>query len=129
MNKNEYINFWVESADADLETAFIIYENKRYNWSLFIGHLVLEKILKAHFIKNNDGNVPPKIHNLIRLAELAKLKLEEDLLEFFRNVSNFQLESRYPEYKNEFFKIATEEFTNQNLLKIKEIYLWLKSLI
>jgi HEPN domain-containing protein len=129
MNKNEYINFWVESADADLETAFILYENKRYNWSLFIGHLFLEKILKAHFIKNNDGNVPPKIHNLIRLAELAKLKLEEDLLEFFRNVSNFQLESRYPEYKNEFFKIATEEFTNQNLLKIKEIYLWLKSLI
>jgi HEPN domain-containing protein len=129
MNKSEYINFWVDSADADLETAFIIYENKRYNWSLFIGHLVLEKILKAHFIKNNDGNVPPKIHNLIRLAELAKLKLEEDLLEFFRNVSNFQLESRYPEYKNEFFKIATEEFTNQNLLKIKEIYLWLKSLI
>jgi HEPN domain-containing protein len=129
MNKSEYINFWVDSADADLETAFIIYENKRYNWSLFIGHLVLEKILKAHFIKNNDGNVPPKIHNLIRLAELVKLKLEEDLLEFFRNVSNFQLESRYPEYKNEFFKIATEEFTNQNLLKIKEIYLWLKSLI
>jgi len=29
-------------------------ENRHYTWALFVGHLVLEKLLKALYVKNAD---------------------------------------------------------------------------
>jgi len=73
--------------------------------------------------------VPPKIHNLMRLAELANLGLDEEQIEFLRLVNQFQLEARYQEYKHDFHEIATKDFSSTNLNKIKEVCLWLKSRI
>ena len=46
-----------------------LYESKSYGWSLFLGHISIEKLLKALFVKKN-GNHAPFTHNLYRLAEL-----------------------------------------------------------
>ena len=64
----------------------------------FLSHLMLEKLLKAHWIKDNEGNHPPKIHNLIKLSVNIKLKLPESDLEFLAVMNQFQLEGRYPDY-------------------------------
>lgn len=48
------------------------YEVNQYTWALFIGHLVLEKLLKGIYAKvNKDNPYPPKIHNLNIIAENA----------------------------------------------------------
>ncbi len=47
MTNSEHINYWIDSAEYDLDSAFEIFEVGRYSWSLFIGHLALEKVLKA----------------------------------------------------------------------------------
>ncbi len=73
--------------------------------------------------------MPPKIHNLRKLASLSNLTLTEDQELFLDRINTFQIEARYAEAKNELYKIATKDFTSDNLKEIKENFLWLKSLI
>ena len=70
MQKDEHIEYWLKSAAHDMDVANTLFENKKYDWCLFIGHLVLEKVLKAHYVKNYN-KLPPKIHNLVRLTEIS----------------------------------------------------------
>ena len=67
-NKDKLINYWIESSDEDFETMIAMFISKRYSWSMFVGHLMVEKLLKALFVKIN-GNFPPFIHNLLRLQK------------------------------------------------------------
>jgi HEPN domain-containing protein len=129
MTIEEHIDYWIGSAENDLATAKSNFETKHYDWCLFIGHLVLEKVLKALFVKKLNNLTPPKIHNLLRLAELSNLDLTFEQSKFFSLANKFQIEARYPEFKSELFKLATKEFTKSNFEQIKEHYLWLKSLI
>ncbi len=41
------ISYWVDSANHDLDVAATLFQNKKYDWCLYIGHLVLEKKLKT----------------------------------------------------------------------------------
>ena len=115
------ISYWVDSANHDFDVAVTLFQNKKYDWCLFIGHLVLEKILKAFYVKN-VGEIPPRIHDLVRLADMAKIKLDEDTLEFLDGVNTFNISTRYPDEKLKFYKTCTHEFTNEQFERIKGIY-------
>jgi HEPN domain-containing protein len=128
MTNEEHINYWLNGAEHDLEAADSLFKSAKYDWCLFIGHLVLEKALKAHFVSANK-KVPPKTHNLLKLAEQSELELTEDKKLFFAEVNDFNLEARYPDYKNEFYKNCTKDFAKEYFAKIKENFNWLKSLI
>jgi len=128
MKKEEHITYWLKSAEHDLEVADTLFQSKKYDWCLFIAHLVLEKVLKAYFVKRYN-KLPPKIHNLIRLAEMANLELTEGQKVFLDEVNDFNLAIRYPDYKFEFYKKCTEDFTKQYFKGIKEFYKWLLSQI
>ena len=55
------------------------FESKQYTWALFIGHLTLEKLLKAIYARKNESSpYPPKIHNLNILAERCGLEVSEE---------------------------------------------------
>ncbi len=125
----EHIQYWVESAENDLSVADVLFNSGKYDWCLFIGHLVIEKILKALFVQKNNELTPPKIHNLLKLVQLSDIKLNKEQQLFLEIVNNFNIEGRYPEIKNEFYKTANKEFTNIHYSKIKECYHWLKSQI
>lgn len=125
MNKQEHMKYWLESAKHDLKTAEHLFKSKRYDWCLFLGHLVLEKTLKALWIKNKSNNHPPRIHNLLKIAEEAKIKLIENQKVFLLNVNDFNIETRYPDYKFEFYKRCDLKFTKKNYTDIKEFYKWL----
>jgi HEPN domain-containing protein len=76
MYKETLINYWVETANRDYNTMLNLFKSKDYNWSLFMGHLVIEKLLKAIYVKNIDNN-PPRIHDLLRLSEKAQIYTTE----------------------------------------------------
>ncbi|MBI5323960.1 MAG: HEPN domain-containing protein [Ignavibacteriae bacterium] len=126
MTKEENISYWVNSAKHDLETAKVLFESGRYDWCLFIGHLVIEKMLKAHYVNDID-KVPPKLHDLVRLSRYINIEFNEERLEILERFNDFHIEARYPDEKLEFYKICTKEFTESNFNKIEEIYQWLLS--
>ena len=129
MTKREHIKYWHDSARHDLESAEVIYKSGRYDWCLFVGHLALEKIIKAIFVDRNDNTIPPKNHNLVRLSELSRIELNEDQKFFLDKINDFNLQTRYPDFKLEFYKRCDEEFAVKNLGKIKEFYVWFDSLL
>lgn len=129
MNIKEHIQYWLDSAEHDWETAENLFTSKKYDWSLFIGHLVLEKILKAIFVQENSNRLPPKTHNLLRLAEQGQIELTEDQEMLLDRVNEFNIETRYPQYKNEFYKKCSPEFAEEYFRKIEEMAAWLKSRI
>ncbi len=127
MTKDEHVEYWLKSAEHDLNAAEGLFLLGQYNWCLFIGHLVLEKTFKALFVHNNENQIPPKTHNLVKLAELSLINLTDQQKIFLDEVNDFNLETRYPDYKQEFYNRCTKEFTEKYFTTIKEYYKWLKS--
>ena len=94
-----------------------------------LASLALEKILKAVFVKRNDNNIPPKVHNLVRLAELSDIKLDNDQKFCLDKINDFNIQTRYPDYKLEFYKRCNAEYADEYLTKIKEFYICFNSLL
>lgn len=122
MEKRDYIKYWVTTAEADLDAMESVFMAGRYDWSLFIGHLALEKILKAVWVKNNESDIPPKIHNLKKIADEANYSLTAEEALLLLEINDFNLEVRYPDYKYDFYKKCTKEFAEGYIAKIKEMF-------
>jgi HEPN domain-containing protein len=129
MTKEEHIKYWRESSQHDIESSESIFSSGRYEWCLFVGHLALEKILKAIYVDRNDNNIPPKIHNLVRLAELSGIELCEEQKFSLDRINDFNIQTRYPDYMLEFYKRCNAEYTTAHFARIKECYTWFKSLL
>ncbi|MGV8058515.1 MAG: HEPN domain-containing protein [Smithellaceae bacterium] len=122
------VAYWIEQSDNDLPVAESMLEKGHYTWSLFIGHLVLEKILKAIYVREHQ-KIAPRIHDLVKLAKSTTLNLNDEQLIFLSEVSDFNMESRYPDEKNKFARKCNREFATDYLRRIKEMSSWLKKQI
>lgn len=76
MGKQDIIKYWIKTSEDDLSSMESIFNAGNYDWALFIGHLSLEKIMKALWVKNNTSDVPPKTHNLKKIADEANCTKE-----------------------------------------------------
>ena len=121
MTKQQHIDYWINTAEKDWASVDILFVGKQYLHSLFWAHLALEKLAKAHWVKNNEENTPPKTHNLIVLLRGANVDLGEEKMNFLVNYNNFQLSARYPDYLNEIYRICTKQFTEGQMDNVKEI--------
>lgn len=90
------IAHWRKGSEEDWQVAKELVERKRIRHGLFFAHLTLEKMLKAHVCKALNDIAPP-IHNLVRLAELSKLAVDEKLRNLLAEASPFNIQTRYPE--------------------------------
>ncbi len=98
---------------------------KDYQWALFAGHLVIEELLKAYYVKNVD-DYPPLNHVLLPLAEGMGLELTEEQRDFLATVTTFFVHSRYDDFKYAFHKCDKKEFTETWIGKITEFRKWIK---
>ncbi|MFQ5710130.1 MAG: HEPN domain-containing protein [bacterium] len=90
--REQQIQYWLTAAKKDLPVMDHLFEKGDYPWALFIGHLVLEKMLKALYVRN-IGKVPPYKHSLILLAKKAKLSLNDEQKKDFETFTNFNIEA------------------------------------
>ena len=79
-----------------MEVARDLVARGRTRHGLFLAHLALEKVLKAHVCRQTR-DLAPKIHSLVRLAELALIELANEHLDTLAEMNAFNVEGRYPE--------------------------------
>jgi HEPN domain-containing protein len=125
MTKKENIQFWTKQVNDDFDCANVLYQSNHYAQSLFWAHLALEKLSKALWIKTNEGNIPPFVHNLLRLIILTKEVFTEEQLTFFNEMNMFQIKGRYPDYAENLEETITKEICEEYLNKTKEMLLCL----
>ena len=124
MTKKQFevqIKYWFLSAKHDYETMLGLFKIKRYSDTLFYGHMVLEKILKALVVAESN-RLAPLIHDLTILTKLAKIEIEDEDKSLLESIYYFNIRSRYPGYKLEFYKICDYEYTIGYLNKIIDLY-------
>lgn len=128
MTNIELMEYWTTASDKDYNSMKSIYEAKQYTWCLFIGHLVIEKLLKAIYAKKNEENPhAPKIHNLVQLADKCTLELDQKQRDLLAVFTKFNMSARYEDYKSDFYDKCTKEFTEEQIKNIEEMRLWLKA--
>ena len=126
MDKDNVIKYWLESASHDQATAEGLFKIKKYSWSLFIWQLVIEKYLKARLVGIINDSAPT-IHDLNKLANLAKLKLTKTQEFNLQELTKFNINARYEDYKHAFYKQATRAFTFKWTKIAKDFLVWLKN--
>ncbi len=129
METEKQIEYWLKASNLDLQTALDLFNSgKNLHFCLFMCHLSIEKLLKALVVKASN-DFPPKSHNLLRLAEIANITLKDNKVEFLEELNQFQLSTRYPDEKFTIYTLATKEFTEDKLIRVKELHKWLISMI
>ncbi len=115
------IRYWLKTAEHDFVTMQALEKTKRYSDALFFGHIVLEKLLKAHVVKATHNHAP-YIHDLVRLAALTELQLSTMDTTLLNEVSDFNIRARYPEDKLEFYQRCTKAFATPYIDQITILY-------
>lgn len=64
VNVQKQIDYWINGAEDDIVTAELLIREKRNLHGLFFCHLVIEKAIKAYYVKRT-GEIAPRSHNLI----------------------------------------------------------------
>jgi HEPN domain-containing protein len=125
IDKNKIVLFWINDSDRDYRTMQHLLEKGHYVWAMFIGHLVLEKLLKALYVKRKEVN-NPFTHDLLRLAEAAGLILTDIQKDELDMISTFNIRARYDDFKEEFRKKCNKKFALKWESKIKGMRQWIK---
>src|SRR3989344_8982923 len=125
MDQEEIVNYWRDASDGDFDLSRNLFESKRFSYCLFFVHLSIEKLLKG-LIVYKTSNPAPYEHNLVRLAESTGIKYSEEQLDLLADITTFNIKARYDDYKNQFYKIATKEYTEKYLLQAEQFITWLK---
>ena len=121
MNKQDHIDYWQRTANSDWTASEHLFEKGDYLQSLFFAHLVLEKLLKAHWVKDNSTDHPPRIHRLLSLKDKIQLNLPQDKINVLDDMEIFQMEGRYPDYHFRIAQLCTQQFTKILLERVKEL--------
>ncbi|MCK5843612.1 MAG: HEPN domain-containing protein [Victivallales bacterium] len=128
MNKKEAIEYWVELAEYDLETAKVMLDGKRYLYVGFMCHQAVEKILKAHYVSVNN-EIPPFTHNLMFLAEETDIldSLSDGQKDIIQTLRPLNVESRYPKYKDKVFGTLSDERCREIVSNTESMLKWIKT--
>ncbi|MFH1947197.1 MAG: HEPN domain-containing protein [Candidatus Magasanikbacteria bacterium] len=121
MNYKEVVVYWSKTAKHDHDTMLGLRKLKRYSDCLFFGHITLEKILKALVVEKTKKQAP-RVHDLVHLHDLAKLNLDDEDVILLKEVNNFNIATRYPDFKLEFYKVCTKDFTEKYYKRIVTLY-------
>ena len=121
MSKEEHIAWWKRSSDENWETAIYLKNGRQNLFALFAFHLVVEKLLKAHWVKDNVSNHPPRIHDLNEIYQQTDLQLPFGQADYLNAINNWNIEGRYPDYKNKIQKQASDEYLQHHLEKLMEL--------
>ncbi|MBN2149042.1 MAG: HEPN domain-containing protein [Anaerolineales bacterium] len=116
---------WIALAEYDIETASHMLKSGRYLYVVFLCHLALEKMLKAH-VTEVTQEFPAKTHDLIYLVRKCGLELPQDLLEFVGKINTASIPTRYPEDLHRALQEYPKPVVLEYLAQTRKVMIWLK---
>ena len=119
---------WAEQARYDLETARAMLQSERYLYVLFCCQQAVEKMLKA-VIAQRTGQCPPRLHNLLRLAENAGVELDQSHTVLMEDLTRYYIQSRYPEEVPALSRGLDQQRGEQVLKQTEDVLQWLSSML
>ena len=117
----KHVAYWRDGALEAWKDVVHCMNGDRISLAMFSTHLVIEKAVKAHVVKNTK-KLPPMIHNLISLADLAGLKLTSQQLQLFGELNPLNIEARYP---GNFNKMPSKIEAQSIVKRTKVVLEWL----
>ena len=124
INIEKVVNYWIVTSQEDYNTMIDLYASNTYHWALFMGHISTEKLLKGYYVNIKKKHAPP-IHNLYRLAEISEIVISDEYADWLDTITSFNINARYDDFKREFFKQCTIEYTDIWIERIKQIRDWI----
>ncbi|MEW6262011.1 MAG: HEPN domain-containing protein [Thermodesulfobacteriota bacterium] len=125
MDVGKQIAHWMKGADEDLAVAQSLLNDERIRHALFFAELAVEKALKA-LVTKETNDVPPKTHDLLRLAALANISLPDHRKKTMARIQQFSLEGRYPDFIP---VVMSPQDASAAFADCRELVIWLKSLL
>ena len=123
---SDRVDYWIEIAEYDLETARAMLQTGRLLYVGFMCHQVIEKMLKAVWA-DQRGQIPPYTHNLKLLAQEAglfdEMTAEQKLL--MNELLPLNVESRYPEKKDAIWKTLSQARCQRFVQDTEEFSKWI----
>jgi HEPN domain-containing protein len=116
---------WIALTDYDLETARHMLTTRRYLYVIFLCHLALEKLLKAH-VAEVTQTLPIKTHDLIYLVKKCEIDLPQGHLDFIGKINTASIPTRYPDDLQRSLKEYTKSVARDYLDQTTELIQWLK---
>ena len=124
LDREKHAAFWKAGAEEDLGAAVRLLETGHRRHGLFFAHLAVEKALKR-LATLRTGEVPPKSHDLLRLADVAGLVVDEARAVAMARLGRFCMEGRYPE---SWAPPPSQELATAVLEEARELVAWLSSM-
>ena len=126
--KIKLVAYWSKGSETDFQTAKAIFSRaERYPASLFFLHLAIEKALKSKFVEHKN-EYAPFTHNLLVIAERIDAVIPPEIGFTLSEINSFNMETRYPDEKEEFEALATKEFAEKFLSEGEKVLKWILSL-
>lgn len=116
---------WLAQVDYDLATAEHMLNTGRYIYVIFMSHLALEKALKA-LVTEETQKLPPRTHNLIDLAQRAKLVPSQEHRDFIGKMNDASVVTRYPDDLSRIVSQYPESVAREYWEKTKEVIAWIR---
>ena len=127
MSREDKVQYWLDIANYDIDTAETLQRGGRWLYVAFMCHQVIEKTLKAYWCATQPAD-PPYTHSHQRLATGSGLydEMSDDQREFIETITNYNIEARYPEDKEELTRTLTPQACRQIIDETKQLQQWIK---
>lgn len=117
------VEYWKEGSKYDMGVARALLKSRKYPYALFLGHLAVEKTLKALVVAHTRQHAP-FTHSLTMLAEKTRLSFPPAIMEKLARFMEFYQEGRYPEEQKNYYRRCTKSFAELGLKEIAEVLRW-----
>ena len=131
MTNNEKFEYWLDTAQYDLETAEAMLDSKRWLYVVFMCQQAIEKLVKGLYVLYIDDNVP-RTHNITVLIEkmehLLPKKMTEENYDLIEELTIYYIKGRYTDYKRKLSASLKESDAGAIYKKAKVMFEWLLTL-
>ena len=118
---HKQVAFWCDGAIEDWAVATDLVNRGRVRHGLFFAHLALEKTLKG-LVCGATQDLAPRLHNLVRLAELSQIPIQEQHISVLAVMNSFNIEGRYPDTLS---LPPTHKEAQRYMKDAEEVFQWL----